>query len=230
MVSAGRCWSYRGCPSGAGMSRSHLHAAVADRDADQHVVVAGGFRHGVDQPVGGVVDRRAGDAERVDVAARQVGQRHRGTDVRPPGDLAGRLVEPVDRVALGRRDHQVADQQRLAVDRAVQVHPPAHRQPTRPGRVGGTGAGEVVPVGGPGGVGMPSATRVRGQRPGRRRRAGRRPPAGAARRGGQDAARQCHRREPGRTPESHPHPSSLLRALPSVTHGSGWHHGSDAWK
>ena len=128
MASAGRCWSYRGCPSGVGNVALYLDAAVAHRDAHQHVVVSRGLGHGVDQPAGRVVDRRAGDAERVDVAARQVRQRHRGADVPAPDHPPGRLVERVEGVVLGRRDHHGADQQRLAVDRAVQVRPPAHRQ------------------------------------------------------------------------------------------------------
>ena len=196
------------------------------------MVVSGGLRHGVDDPAARVVDGRAGDAERVDVPARQLGQRHRGADVRPPEDLAGRLVERVDGVVLGRRDHHAADKQRLAVDGAVEVRPPAH--PQRAGRGDGGGdarTGEVVPVRGPVGAGMSRAGRLRsspgteassrstsrltGIAPGR---------TGAARRGGQHAAGERRRREPGRPRESHPislptRPGALPPVLDGIIEG-----------
>src|SRR5581483_7613518 len=86
----------------------------------------------------------------VDVTARQVAERYRRTEMSAPADGAAAPVEPVHRVAFGRRDHQVADRERLPVHGAVEMPPPrdaelsGHRS-----RGSGAGAGGVAVVRGP---------------------------------------------------------------------------------
>jgi hypothetical protein len=74
------------------------------------VVVPADLRHGVDQAVGRVVDRGAGDAEREDVAAPvELLLRNGSADVLAPDQLAGGPADRVQAVVLGRGDHVVAD-------------------------------------------------------------------------------------------------------------------------
>src|SRR5207302_8520667 len=79
---------------------------------------------------------RAGDAEGVDVAARQRGERHWRADVDMPDDGAVVGIEAIDGVVLGGGDDPVGGHDGLAVDGAVEVGRP------------GVGAGEEVVVGG----------------------------------------------------------------------------------
>src|SRR5260370_29778654 len=96
-------------------------AAGGDLDAGQHVVEPGSLGDRVDQASRWVVDGGSGDAERVDAAARQAGQRYRGAQVRVPGNPPVRGRQPVHSVAFGGGDDEAANHQGLAVHRPVEV-------------------------------------------------------------------------------------------------------------
>ena len=68
-----------------------------------------------------IFGRRAGDAQRVDVTARQVAQRYGRAHVGAPHHLAGPRVEPVERVILGGDHDSARHEERLSVDVAVEV-------------------------------------------------------------------------------------------------------------
>ena len=71
----------------------------------------------------GVVDRRTGDAERIDVAALPLLRGRRRSETAFP-HLPVRLIERVHGVLFGRDDRQPADDDRGGVDRAVQLERP----------------------------------------------------------------------------------------------------------
>src|SRR5207244_3738056 len=76
--------------------------------------------HDVDRAGAGVDDGGAGDAGRVDVAAGQRAAGDRLAEGRPPHDGAAVAGQGVDGVALRGHDDQVAGDERLGVDLAVE--------------------------------------------------------------------------------------------------------------
>jgi len=95
-----------------------------------------------DEPALRVVRRGAGDAGRIDVAARQIAEPGwRGEVARPP-DRARARVERVERVVLGRGDDMAGGDDGLRVELAVEVTPPGNFE-RRLQRIGVGGAGAV---------------------------------------------------------------------------------------
>jgi len=75
----------------------------------------------------GVIDRGAGDAERIDVPARQGGPTDRSAQVATPQNLAVD-AQCIDRVVFGHRDDSIADHEWLAIDGTVEKAGPRRRQ------------------------------------------------------------------------------------------------------
>ena len=94
--------------------------AGREAHAGQRVVAARGFGDGKHESVTRVVGRSAGDAEGVDVAARELRLRDRVSDVGAPKNSTCRQRQPVQRATLRRGDDRRPEHDRLAVHRAVQ--------------------------------------------------------------------------------------------------------------
>ncbi|WP_230465034.1 hypothetical protein, partial [Nocardia seriolae] len=90
------------------------HRARVGVEAVQGLVRAGGFRDNVDAVGGRVVGGSAGDADGIDVPARELRSRHRFGQVGAPAHGVAR--DGVDRVVLGGGDHGVAHHDRPPVD------------------------------------------------------------------------------------------------------------------
>jgi hypothetical protein len=87
----------------------------------------GKLAHQVQRAGRRVEGRRAGDPERIDVAARERRQAYRSAQVLAPQDGAGCRIDGVDAVVLRRDDDLLVNDKRLGIDGAVELGSPGLR-------------------------------------------------------------------------------------------------------
>jgi hypothetical protein len=99
---------------------AHSEPARPHVDADQHMFGSSGLGHGEDQPCPRIVDRRAGDAQWVNVPARQGRHRYRRSHGDVPLHLPSSRVERIDRIVFGDHQHMAIHYQRIGIDCPVE--------------------------------------------------------------------------------------------------------------
>jgi hypothetical protein len=140
------------------------HAHLPSRDVYAYERVAHGavrpaqLRDREDEACGGIIDRRASDAQGRDITARQVIATDGRADIGVPVYLACARVEGIERIGLGRHDHHTPDHEWLGIDRTVEVHAPGACELMGVGRVAHVAAARRVAM-----IHRPIGPRDRGQ-------------------------------------------------------------------
>ena len=101
-----------------------LEPPAVDVNSDQHMCRHGGFGHREDEPGAWIVDRRACDAKRRYVTARERRSRHWHSNGRMPLHPAGLCIQGVETIVFSGHQHTPADDERLGIDRTVERRGP----------------------------------------------------------------------------------------------------------